>query len=379
MKKIGVITHYYNSKNYGGVLQAYALCRYLNKCGYNAEQIQFDKERKNLRHLFGVVYRNVKNLYKKKKYKEIYMEIIDRNKKFSEFRTEKIPHSEEVYSQKKLKKLAKKYDLFITGSDQVWHPDAVCDAYLLDFDIQNIKKIAYAASIAKETLTEQECVRYQKALEDFQAISVREKNAIDLIQPIVPVTVKWTVDPVFLLRKEEWESLTKGLAYKKPYVFCYFLGNDKDVRNLAEQYTERKNLELKEIAHINGEVCINDLKFDAEHLIDVSPVEFINLIQNAEMILTDSFHAMVFSLIFQKQFVVFERSVPVSMGSRMQSLADLFDVNEHYCNCTQKKKVDYLMNVPIIDYKNGFVKFEKLRRDSINFLIDNINKCLNEG
>ena len=83
----------------------------------------------------------------------MYKEIRGREVKFAAFRDGAICHSKEVFTQDSLNRLAKEYQLYITGSDQVWHPNAVCDAYLLDFGIEGIKKMSYAASIAKDTLS----------------------------------------------------------------------------------------------------------------------------------------------------------------------------------------------------------------------------------
>lgn len=378
MGKIGIITHYYNSKNYGGVLQAYALCRFLRNQGYDAEQIQFDKEKdKRLKHKIGEVCRYFLSIPLRIRYKKIYAELSVREKKIAEFRCEQVPHSEAVFTKKTLMKLAKKYTLFITGSDQVWHPDAVCDAYLLDFGVKDVKKMSYAASIAKDNLTEQELDRYRSALADYCAISVREKNAIKLLQPIAPVDVKWVVDPVFLLKKMEWQSLIENKSNTdSSYLMCYFLGDDKEVRKLAEAYARCKGIRLVVIPFLGGSVCDFELGFGEELHINASPIEFIRLIRDASIVFTDSFHAMAFSLIFEKQVFAFERNVRVSMGSRIESLAEVFEVLGHYCNSPERRTLEYINKIDLIDYSRRFAKFEMMRNESIHFLIQNVERCL---
>lgn len=380
MGKIGIITHYYNSKNYGGVLQAYALCRFLKDQGYNVEQIQFDKEKgKGLKHKIGDAYRYFLSIPLRIRYKRVYAELSAREEKFAEFRYKQIPHSEVVFTKKTLKKLAKEYSMFITGSDQVWHPDAVCDAYLLDFGVEDIKKMSYAASIAKDSLTEQELDRYRSALADYCAISVREKNAIKLLQPISPVGVKWVVDPVFLLKKVEWQSLIeKKSNINSPFIVCYFLGDDKEIRKLAEAYARSKGIKMVTIPFLNGNVCDFDLGFGDEQHINISPIEFIRLIQNADTVFTDSFHAMAFSLLFERQVFVFERSTRSPMGSRIESLAELFEISDHYCNEPGRRTLEYINKIDLIDYSKQFVKFEMMRNESIFFLIENVERCLKE-
>ena len=379
MKSIGIITHYYNSKNYGGVLQAYALCWFLKNQGYDAEQIQFDKEKgRSFKHWAGNRYREFLRLFAEIRYKKIYEQIRRREKAFKVFRDRQIPHSEKVFSQRTLKELAKEYKVFITGSDQVWHPNAVCDAYLLDFGVDNIKKISYAASIAKNNLTEYELKRYKKALLDYCAISVRERDAVEILQPIAPVCVKWVVDPVFLLRKTEWEKVIDKKPISDRYVFCYFLGSDIDARELAQEYAKNNNLKVKSIAFPNGEVNEWELDFGDESIADASPENFVELIQGAEMVFTDSFHAMAFSLLFEKQFLVFKRDWRSSMESRIVSLAELFGVSDHFCNTKNKMTYDSIKNLMVIDYSKKFDCFEKMRTESIAFLLDSINNCVRE-
>lgn len=380
MKKIGIITHYYNSKNYGGVLQAYALCQFLREQGYNAEQVQYDKESdSSIKHKVGNCYRYFLTIPMRIRHKKMYADLAARTRAFAEFRDKQIPHSASVFNRKSMNKLADAYDLYITGSDQVWHPNAVCDAYLLDFGEKKVKKMSYAASIAKEKLTKQELESYRRALNGYCAISVREKNAVDILQPISPVDVKWVLDPVFLLRKEEWLSMIqKKNNIDVPYVACYFLGSDKNERKLAKFYAESKNLKLVVFPFLSGNINDVDLDFGDESRIAASPTEFISVIQNAESVFTDSFHAMAFSLLFEKQVFVFERVEGTSMGSRIESLAGLFGITNHYCNRPEMKTSEYLSEVTPIDYLNTNTAFESKRNESMSFLMQNVRDCLKE-
>lgn len=379
MKQIGIITHYYGSKNYGGVLQSYALCQFLKNQGFDAEQIQFDKDKgESIKRRLGKAYRYTLSIPRRIKYRRLYKEIRGREVKFAAFRDGAICHSKEVFTQDSLNRLAKEYQLYITGSDQVWHPNAVCDAYLLDFGIEGIKKMSYAASIAKDTLSAEESGRYKKAFKDYAAISVREKSAVELLRPITPVEIQWVVDPVFLLRREEWKSLVGSKCDSERYALCYFLGNDSTERKIAKEYAKCKNLKLKVMPFLNGEISEDDLDYGDERIINASPSEFVQLIQNAEIVFTDSFHATAFSLLFERQFYVFERSFQSSMGSRIESLTELFSVQDHYCNIPNRTTFDYIYETASIDYSKEFTAFETMRKSSINYLLSNINKILEE-
>ena len=379
MKQIGIITHYYGSKNYGGVLQSYALCQFLKNQGFDAEQIQFDKDKgESIKRRLGKVYRYTLSIPRRIKYRRLYKEIRGREVKFAAFRDGAICHSKEVFTQDSLNRLAKEYQLYITGSDQVWHPNAVCDAYLLDFGIEGIKKMSYAASIAKDTLSAEESGRYKKAFKDYAAISVREKSAVELLRPITPVEIQWVVDPVFLLRREEWKSLVGSKCDSERYALCYFLGNDSTERKIAKEYAKCKNLKLKVMPFLNGEISEDDLDYGDERIINASPSEFVQLIQNAEIVFTDSFHATAFSLLFERQFYVFDRSFQSSMGSRIESLTELFGVQDHYCNIPNRTTFDYIYETASIDYSKEFTVFETMRKSSISYLLSNINKILEE-
>ena len=379
MKQIGIITHYYGSKNYGGVLQSYALCQFLKNQGFDAEQIRFDKDKsESIKRRLGKAYRYILSIPRRIKYRSLYKEIRCREVKFAAFRDGEICHSKEVFTQDSLNRLAKEYQLYITGSDQVWHPNAVCDAYLLDFGVEGIKKMSYAASIAKDTLSAEESGRYKKAFKDYAAISVREKSAVELLRPITPIEIQWVVDPVFLLRREEWRSLVGSKCDSEQYALCYFLGNDSTEREIAKEYAKCKNLKLKVMPFLNGEISEDDLDYDDERIINASPSEFVQLIQNAEIVFTDSFHATAFSLLFERQFYVFERSFQYSMGSRIESLTELFGVLDHYCNTPNRTTCDYIYETASIDYSKDFTAFETMRKNSINYLLSNINKILEE-
>lgn len=379
MKQIGIITHFYGSENYGGVLQSYALCQFLRNQGFDAEQIQYDKDKgESIKRRLGKIYRYTLSIPRRIKQKSIYREIKERKAVFALFRDKQVCHSKEVFAKDLLHKLAKEYQLYITGSDQVWHPNAVCDAYLLDFGVDGVKKMSYAASVAKDTLSIEELKRYKGAFTDYTAISVREKSAIELLQPVAPVEIQWVVDPVFLLKREEWKLLIGSKCDSERYVLCYFLGNDSSERKIAKEYANCKNLRLKVMPFLNGEISESDLDYGDERIINASPVEFVQLIQNAEIVFTDSFHATAFSLLFEKQFYVFERSCQSSMGSRIESLTELFGVQDHYCNMADKMTSDYIHNTAAIDYSKDFTAFETMRENSIDYLLCNINKILEE-
>ena len=234
------------------------------------------------------------------------------------------PHSQEVYTPKTIRKALTQYDAFITGSDQVWNPIWYFPPFFLDFVPANMPKLSYAASIGQSQLPAAIRQRYQAHLKDFIGVSVREEDAVTLLGG----KAQWVLDPTMLLTKEQWLEVTEPSPIEAPYAFCYFLGNDLEMRNAAAAYAKAKGLTLVTIPNATGLRHSNDENFGQIRLPDPSPEAFLGLIQKADMIFTDSFHATVFSLIFGRQFATFPR---VGHGSsRITTLLQLFDAQSHF-------------------------------------------------
>ena len=182
--KIAIITHYYRSTNYGGNLQAYALCKFLNDNGYETEQISYCRgETKNT--IKRIALRTIKEPIKvllnaKNNIFEVGL-VLRRNKAVRKFNKELIPHSRE-YTDTTIQESVRNYDVFITGSDQVWHPNAVTPAYRLDFVPKTKTKMSYAASIAMDSLEDKEIKVLANSLSTYTAISLRESNLIKTLE-----------------------------------------------------------------------------------------------------------------------------------------------------------------------------------------------------
>lgn len=367
--KIGIITHYYKSINYGGNLQAYALLEYIKKLNLDAEQISYVRKSNSLKHYVWKTIRTLKN------YRNfvIWSNLKKRRNSILKFNLGMIKHSE-LFTDKTIKNANSKYDVFITGSDQVWHPSAVCPAYLLDFADKGKAKISYAASLAVDNIPEEKIGMYKNSLKDFNAISVREKNAVDIINNLTEALVECTLDPTLLLSRKDWDKVSEEKNIPEKYIFTYFLGDSENHRNIAKEYAEKNNLRIVTLPYLTGNFRESDKKFGDYRLFDVSPGQFISLVKNAECIFTDSFHATVFSIIYNKEFFVFERSFKTSMGSRLNTLTDMFDVKDRFLNTKDMCVIDYVELVKPIDYSKEFEKFNEVKRKSEEFLKINLKK-----
>lgn len=309
-------------------------------------------------------------IYHKKNIAEYCLNHKERKDCCKNFTVNSIAHSDFLLNYDKCS--AKKYDIFIAGSDQVWNLHWYYPAFFLDFvNGKEKKKISYAASISMDSLTDEQKEIFKKHLADFSAVSVRETSDVELIKDLSPVPVVNTLDPTLLLSKEDWDKVCADRVVDEKYLFCYFLGDSKHNRKLAKQYANKHNLKIVNLPHMN---CYRqaDNNFGDYQLYDVGPEKWLSLVKYAECVFTDSFHAVAFSNIYEKQFFVFNRSKKAEMSSRIYNITQMFSEENRYCDSKEKETIQYLMGQPNIEYPRNSEKFEQLKKISIDFLKDNI-------
>lgn len=327
--KIGLFTLDAQIYNYGGLLQEYALYKTLQSIGCDVEIINYDNSselntfsfKRSIK--FLSIEKIIRKLVKKLSLKSNYSNqgISSESKElFDKFRNDFLQISSR-YSSMDLNRMNDFYDAFVCGSDQIWNPAYNIPSFFLTF-VQNKKKVIYAASIGVSSLSTVEQKRYAELLHNLKHISVREEEAKKILTPLTSEHIQVVLDPTMLLNRDDWmQFIEKNSPYQKPYIFCYFLGTDKDKIDAAHRYADRNQLELVVVPqnkHIQNEEC--------EYLNAVGPVEFLNLIYYADFVLTDSFHASVFSIIFKKNFRVFSRNVgSKNMDDRIHTLLKLVD------------------------------------------------------
>ncbi len=196
--------------------------------------------------------------------------------------------------------LAGKYDFFITGSDQVWHPYTDIDKNLVFLRFApKEKRIAYAPSFGIDKIPPEQIDEYKLFLSEIPHLSVREESGKDIIYDLVNLEPEVLVDPTMLITKKQWLSIAKvpDCKPKSKYLLTCFLGEDQPkARELIRKTANEHQLEIMELGREEAEL---------EYLVD--PSEFIDCVSSAELIFTDSFHASVFSILFEKPFVVFEK------------------------------------------------------------------------
>ena len=383
MIRIGILSHYHNSTNYGGALQAYALCKVLNDMGYDSEQIDVDcfAECKNLTETVSItkkIIRKIKPIYRglnTLRYHKSKVLRCNLQSAFRDFNENFIPHSAKKYDCKNIAETLDRYDIFIVGSDQVWNPIWYFEPFFLSFAPSDVPKISYAASIAQSKLSLDVKQIYKQHLKDFCAVSVREENAVELLKDISPVDVEYVLDPTLLLDDGEWKHIASKKIVDKPYVFCYFLGENNKIRSIAKEYAHKHNLVLVNIQHATGQYHKSDIDYGDIRLEAPSPNDFLSLTEYADMVFTDSFHACVFSLIFKRQFFVFEREGHTNMSSRITSLMNLYKTENRLCNTVERVNTEYIYRQQNIDYSKTGLLSEQKKRASIDFLVRNLNEA----
>lgn len=369
--KVGILTLFYKSINYGGVLQAYALCKYLNSHGYTARQILYAHEVKRIREssysskelLLKITKRLERKIYRKKN-KGIRTRI---ENCFSEF-CKRVPHTEAVYTRANVSHIVQDFDAFITGSDQVWNPIWYDPTYFLDFVKDDIPKISYASSIGVSGLDDEQKKVFKKHLPSFQALSVREKSAASALTPLVERKLDVSVDPTLLLSVDDWDEIATERKINERYVFLYALGDDIKIRKLAAEFAKYKGMKFVMIPDLLGAYRRKDRRIQAHKILDATPEDFISLIKHAEYIFTDSFHACVFSLLYKRDFFAFPRLGGIEMNSRIQDLTDMFGCRERFFEGKEHMNLQYLLSMHTIDYSKPFELFDHEKQKSFDYL-----------
>lgn len=363
MKKIGICTLYYKNRNYGANLQAYALSSVLRNMGNEVELVNYYYSTK-----FHRILSAIKQTVKKKD--KIEGDIKKRNKVVDSF-NKSIPHSK-VYYVNTIDRANSNYDCFITGSDQVWNPDFINRYMSLEFTDGTKPTAAYAASTGKIVLNEDQKKKLKIALEHTKYVSIREKDSILALKEITEKPISYVLDPTMLLTAKEWDNICSERLIKEDYLFCYFLGGNENLRKVARKYADARRLKLVTLPYLNATYRKVDEGFGDYPLYEVSPKDFLSLIKYASFVMTDSFHATVFSHLYERPFVVSGKKED-QMGCRMKSLVELFGTEERYFTDHSMVSVNGLQKLEGRPMLINWSLYEVMKKQSIEFLKRAVN------
>lgn len=318
--KISILTFHF-VENYGAQLQAYALQTYLQSIGHKVEILDFRPSK-------------LINDYKMINFKSLKKVIADLSRlrtrkkqihKFRDFMNEYLNLSSDRYDDTlNINNFINTSDIFICGSDQIWNLPLTGYSYqyFLNFIDQNeCKKISYAASFG-DLIQDKDKKIIGDYLKEFDAISVRESSSLDVINDLADKNSVCVLDPVFLLSTDQWRNLSfyNTTIVPKSYILIYDLigRGDKTLIKKAKIEANRLNKKIISIHPLTTKRYRVDY-----NLYDVGPKEFLWLIDNAEIVFTNSFHATSFSLIFEKKFVVNHRKGKLSRTKALLKLLNM--------------------------------------------------------
>lgn len=358
-KRIGICT-LYTGYNYGSALQAYALKRYTESLGFQSDIIKMSgsiiKGRDfRIKKAFITLFRMF--LYSNNK-KSVIKSFSQNSKTiinsktiqlFDSFYEKNI--SPVIISYKKLKKTARTdlYSYFICGSDQIWNSTAfyVDPFYYLDFS-PNSKKIAYAPSFGRDFIPDYNKKKISKYLLEFPFLSIRENSGKSIIRNLINKDVDVCLDPTFLVSMDEWISYFNIKKNNKKYILVYFLN---------EPSTNASNF-IKQLSIINNLNIIN-IGNGVDNGAFAGPIEFLEYIYNASYIVTDSFHGVAFSVIFKKDFWIFDRKYKTeNQSTRIKSILQKLNIDNRFepDNKIIKESINYKDVTLLLDKEIAFSK-----------------------
>lgn len=264
-----------------------------------------------------------------------------------------------IWTHKQYMQINKETDLYITGSDQIWNP--YCGGYnpmmFVEFG-ENVRRIAYSSSISQPSIHPSIHNRMMNALSKFSHIGVRERLSVDILNHELHRTdVRLVVDPTYLLTEKQWSAFGKKaeIEFVLPdhYIFCYFVGYRPVFDEMVEEV--KKHTGIKEVIALE---CYNRTHVYGNGRLysDAGPYEWVYLLEHADYICMDSFHATVFSLKFKKDFVVAMKNKDEEIGSQNGRMYDILSryglsnkiFTEKKCT-TWKTPINYDEVTPIID------------------------------
>ena len=351
--KVAIVT-IFDQTNFGNRLQNYAVSKCMEKLGFKPETIVIKQEKSLKTRMFAVIKKTCSKVfpnYVKKKYPYWL-----RYEKFSDF-TKKYIYTRYIKSKDGtfMQNLSDKYKYFVIGSDQVWNPNFYNDdkqlhnMFLLFTDSQ--KKICFSPSIGISEIPDEWKEKFTRALRTFPQLNVREKSGAQIISNLIQKEAQVLIDPTLMLDSDEWLSVAEVAPINtEKYVLEYFLGEtDERVEQIITS-TVGQNVKRVRVLDPN----------DVEAYVS-GPSQFINMIRRASLVCTDSFHACVFSIIFDVPFIIMRRKdANADMYTRIDSLLSLFEVENIAGN-------------PIVIDKNKKILILKRERERVS---EYLKKCV---
>lgn len=366
--KSALIT-WFHYENYGTALQVSALSNTIKKLGHDVNVINYlpvncgksvrDYSFKSWVQDYINSKKEVITISKKKHYVTAEKTTI-----FENFLKDKLSFTNKCTTYSDLCELCDTYDAFVCGSDQIWSPNNFDPHYFLDFVSNPNKIIAYAPSIGLKNIEDRYVREKMIALiSRFKHLSIREEHGKKLIKKLTGRDAKLVLDPTLLMTGDEWRAFcdVKRSKVDKPYILAYMLGSNNEHWRIIEKIRSERDFDLKIVP-----VFDEDLERNGCIRTPVGPKEFLSLIDNADIVCTDSFHGMVFSLLFHKLFIPFVRFHdldPLNQNSRVFNLLSVIG--------EEQRLIGYNGGIPVFeeyDYTTIDTVVGSFRKESFDYL-----------
>lgn len=340
------LTVTYLINNYGSVLQAYALQNVLKDNSAEPVIVKMKNRpagRKAKAKKYLRVLKSGKNYTSSVKLKMLLQEgrFSEKEKKIRRFINDRLSVLE-VGSAREAAREVKDSDVLLAGSDQIWThitgPNADWYTFKWPGLSDDVKRVSYAASASLTELSDAQKDEYHRALRDFSCVSFREQQSVDLLRSYLSAPVRCDLDPTLLFDKERWSEIAAERIESSPYVFIYMLRPDTRLIEMGKRYA----------AEHNCKVIYTGLMADnysgVETVCSAGAEEFLSYIKYADAVITNSFHGMAFSILFEKQFISVQLS---STNSRALNLLNKLGLTDRQIKTTEEisklnEKIDYL-------------------------------------
>ncbi len=351
--KVGIIT-FHSAHNYGASLQTWAMQRFLTANGYEAEVVN---------------YRNSKidKAYRIDK-KKSSSTMIKRHHAFEKFIAEKLNLSTPYGTLAAIQNEEHDYDAVIAGSDQIWNMSilgGLNSAYFADFGDSSMKRISYAASIGTDELPIGSEVVFQHHLKLLNFVSVREAKAQEMLKNLTDKEISVVLDPTLLLSQADFNEIRVPSDCKQPYIYLHnvhLTGEYEALNAMAEELSAR--LKLPIVKNRDEILFANELK----PFTSGGPSEFLGMISDAAYVVTDSFHATVFSILYHKDFITVP---PLKRPDRLYYLLESLHLQNHII---ESRHDLHDMDALRINYDDVESALADLRLSSIDFLMNSLHQ-----
>lgn len=363
-KKVGIVT-FHTGNNYGAVLQAYALQEYVSKLGYEVKIMDFNP---TVYDTYDKIFKHVNNNWIKNLLHQLlqllhYSELKKRRIRFEEFQKANYKKTSKRYlTEEDFLTNHELFDCYISGSDQVFNPRVkFSDVYFLSFEKLGSKKIAYAPSFGISEFTAEEKDRIRRHVADFDFLSCRESSGAYFLSKLLGKPIPTVCDPVFLLDKNEWINIAKRPGENKPYIFVYDLNGGQKLIDIAKKVSESYHIENIVCATLNTHSNYRGVK----SIRSLGPRELLGFINNADYIVTDSFHGTSLSLVMGKKVIPYIALAKAS--SRIESVMEKLGISGQII-----RTLDGCKDINSIQFKQYTKELDEYIKESKMFLQESL-------